>query len=366
MKQLPFRTTRPTAAVLLGMTLMISGCGAEADRAESSEGVEAGTSTTEEVSPSADSSLSRDLFAMDTYMTITAYGEHATEALEVAEARINELDALLSTGDESSEIYQLNQTHQAQLSDDSRALMEASLRLNQETDGAFNIAIYPLMSLWGFPTQEYRVPSEAEIQETLPHTDIANVQYDSETGDVSFSDPETAIDFGGIAKGYTSDSLMEIFRNCGVTSGLVNLGGNVQTLGTKPDGSAWNVAVRTPDDTGNILCVAAVSDEAVITSGGYERYFEEDGVTYHHILDPKTGRPADSGLTSVTIIGKNGTVADGLSTSLFIMGKEKAVEFWRSGAEDFEMILVEEDGTVSATAGLSDRLTSEYEIEIIS
>lgn len=130
------------------------------------------------------------------------------------------------------------------------------------------------------------------------------------------------VDFGGIAKGYTSASVMEIFKECGVTSGLVSLGGNVQALGSKIDGSSWKVAVQNPDSEENYLGVLSIKDKAVITSGGYERYLK-NGKVYHHIIDPSTGYPANSGLKSVTIVSNDGTLADGLSTSLFIMGLKK-------------------------------------------
>ena len=168
---------------------------------------------------------------------------------------------------------------------------------------------------------------------------------------------ELEIDFGGIAKGYTSGRIMDIFREHGITSGMVSLGGNVQVLGIKTDGSKWRVAVQNPEDTENYLGVLETQDRAVITSGGYERYFEQDGKTYQHILDPKTGYPADSGLTSVTIVSADGTLADGLSTSLFVMGKEKAVAYWRAHSEEFDAILVEKDGTVSVTENIADQFT---------
>ena len=150
---------------------------------------------------------------------------------------------------------------------------------------------------------------------------------------------------------------MKIFANNGVTSGIISLGGNVQTLGHKPDGSLWRVGIQDPDDTSSILATLEVADKAVITSGGYQRFFEENGVTYHHIIDPRSGYPADSGLTSVTIVSDDGTLADGLSTSLFIMGHDAAIDYWRTHSEDFDFILVSDDGSVTISAGLEDCFT---------
>lgn len=139
----------------------------------------------------------------------------------------------------------------------------------------------------------------------------------------------------------------------------------MQALGTKTDGSKWRVAVQSPDDTEDYLGILSVQDKAVITSGGYERYFEQDGKTYHHIIDPKTGYPAENGLTSVTIVSEDGTLADGLSTSLFIMGKEKAIEFWKAHSDEFDIIMLTDEGKLYVTEGIQDDFSTEMEMEII-
>lgn len=309
--------------------------------------------------------VSKDLFAMDTYMTLTAYGEHAQEAVDKAAERVEELDALLSTGDENSEIYQLNQSGEATLSEEGGYLVERALELYQKTDGAFDIAIYPVMQAWGFPTQEYHVPDDATLKDRLALADASKVNYDKDTRKISFDQDGMEIDLGGIAKGYTSSQIMQIYQDCGVTSGLVNLGGNVQALGCKTDGSKWRVAIQSPDDTEDYLGILEIENQAVITSGGYERYFEEDGVTYHHIIDPATGYPADSGLISVTIVSDDGTLADGLSTSLFIMGEEKAAQFWRENSDEFETIMETSDGKLYVTEGIADSLTTDRDVTVI-
>lgn len=314
---------------------------------------------------SQDAEVSRDLFAMDTYMTLTAYGEHAQEAVDKAAESVEALDALLSTGDENSEIYQLNQKGEATLSEDGGYLVERALELYKKTDGAFDIAIYPVMQAWGFPTQEYHVPDDATLKEKLILADASKVNYDKDTRKISFDRDGMEIDLGGIAKGYTSAQIMQIYQECGVTSGLVNLGGNVQALGCKTDGSKWKVAIQSPDDTEDYLGILEIENQAVITSGGYERYFEEDGVTYHHIIDPATGYPADSGLISVTIVSDDGTLADGLSTSLFIMGEEKAAQFWKENSEKFETIMETADGKLYVTEGIADSLTTDMDVTVI-
>ena len=308
---------------------------------------------------------SKDLFAMDTYMTLTAYGEHAQEAVDKAAERVEALDALLSTGNENSEIYQLNQNGEATLSEEGGYLVERALELYKKTEGAFDIAIYPVMQAWGFPTQDYHVPDDDTLKEKLALADASKVNYDKDTRKIFFDQDGMEIDLGGIAKGYTSSQIMQIYQDCGVTSGLVNLGGNVQALGCKTDGSKWRVAIQSPDDTEEYLGILEIEDQAVITSGGYERYFEEDGVTYHHIIDPATGYPADSGLISVTIVSDDGTLADGLSTSLFIMGEEKAAQFWRENSDEFEAIMETSDGELYVTEGFADSLTTDMDVTVI-
>ena len=309
-------------------------------------------------------SQSRDVFAMDTYMTLTAYGNNADEALNEAEAEIERLDALLSTGDENSEIYELNQNGTGTISEDTETLLDESEKLYTDTDGVFDITIYPVMEAWGFTTQNYRIPSAEELKGLLENVDASKVHYDEDSKEVTLP-ANVKIDFGGIAKGYTSSRIMEIYKKCGLTSGMVSLGGNVQLLGAKPDGSPWRVAVQSPDDTTDYLGILETKDKAVITSGGYERYFEEDGKTYHHIIDPSTGYPAESGLKSVTIVSDDGTLADGLSTSLFIMGKEKACDFWKEHNDKFDMILLTDDNELYVSEGIADAFCSDLTTHIV-
>ena len=326
--------------ILIG--IMAAGCGQQ-QKTEQTEGTE--------------ESASQDIFAMDTYMSVTAYGADAESAVSDAIAEIERLDALLSTGETDSEIYKLNQNGGGSISEDTSYILERALEIWKSTDGCFEIGIYPLMQEWGFTDGNYKVPDKETLQKLLPLADSSKIDFNEKDQTVSFEQDGMEIDFGGIAKGYTSGRIMDIFREHGITSGMVSLGGNVQVLGIKTDGSKWRVAVQNPEDTENYLGVLETQDRAVITSGGYERYFEQDGKTYQHILDPKTGYPADSGLTSVTIVSADGTLADGLSTSLFVMGKEKAVAYWRAHSEEFDAILVEKDGTVSVTENIADQFT---------
>ena len=265
---------------------------------------------------------------------------------------IQRLDNLLSIGKEDSEISKLNKSGSAALSDDTAVMVAKALDLYKSTGGAFDITVLPLMELWGFTTQEYYVPTEDEIQSTLQRVGADKLTWDESTKTLTLGNKQE-IDLGGIAKGFTSSRIMEIFKKDGVTCGMVSLGGNVHLLGTKQDGSAWRVGIQDPNNTDDMLGVLEANDCAVITSGAYERNFEKDGVTYHHIIDPATGKPSNSGLTSVTIVSKDGTLADGLSTSLFVMGKDKAIAYWKQHADEFDTILVDKDRNVYITEGIA-------------
>ena len=304
-----------------------------------------------------------DFFAMDTYITISVYGENSKEAAGAAEVEITRLDQLLSTGNTESEISRINSTGEGRISEDTAAILQESLALYDMTAGAFDITVYPLMEAWGFYTREYRVPGKAELDEILPL--IGSDKIDCHGNTLSFAKTGMGIDLGGIAKGYASSRVTQILKENNIESALVSLGGNIRTIGTKPDGSLWNVAIQDMEDQNSYIGILFVQDQAIITSGGYQRYFEEDGIRYHHILDPKTGKPAQNGLISVSVISENDMLADGLSTSLFVMGTEEAIAFWRNHCNAFDAIFVTEDRKIYVTSGLANVFTSDYEFEVI-
>lgn len=308
---------------------------------------------------------SQGIFAMDTYMSLTAYGSKGEEAVKAGIAEIERLDGIWSVGQENSEIAKINQAGKGEISKDTVSVVKKALELSDNTNHAFSMTVYPLMELWGFTSGKYQVPTKEQIKEKLSLVDDTQVVLDEKNGKLILGNGQQ-MDLGGIAKGFTSARITKIWREMGVTSGMVSLGGNVQVLGSKPDKSDWKIGVQKPGDKeGNMLGVLSVKDCAVVTSGGYERYFEEAGKTYHHILDTVTGTPSESGLTSVTIVSKDGTLADGLSTALFVMGREKAAAYWKEHKEDFETILIEENGDIYVTEGLQDKFQTEEKIKMI-
>ncbi len=308
--------------------------------------------------------VEKQLIAMDTVMSFSATGAKSEEAVDAAMKEVQKLDALWSIGKPESEVARINAGGGGQVSEDTQKIIQEAELVYGETGGLFDFTVYPLVELWGFPTKEYRVPAQHEIDALLPYTDASKVKLKS--GEVTLGENQR-IDLGGIAKGYASTRVMEIYGEYGIVSGMVSLGGNIHTFRKRPDGNPWRIGLQDPESvTGDYLGVLKVEDKAVITSGGYERYFEQDGKKYIHIIDPRTGKPAESDLKSATVVSKNGTLADGLTTALYIMGKEKAVKFWQQSEEDFDIILVGEDGTVYLSEALSGSFETERKTEIIS
>ena len=353
-------------AALLFAAALLSSCGRTAG-GQDAEGIPSAEETSVPAEPSRapEDPLFREIFAMDTVMDLTLYGERAEEAMDAAEAEVRRLEALLSAEDPDSEIGKLNRDGTAEVGEETGMLIEKALETGAETGGAFDIAVYPLVRAYGFPTGEYRIPDEEEIDALLPLLDAGGIRYDKGSGTVSFEKPGMAADLGGIAKGYAGDRIAALLAEYGTESALLNLGGNVQAVGSKPDGSPWKIGVRDPLDPENIAGVLKISDCAVVSAGGYERNFTIDGVTVHHIFDPETGRSAQSGLAQVTVVTKSGTEADALSTALFVMGKEKALAFLLE-KDGYEGILVEDDGTVTITEGLAETFSSDRPVDIAS
>lgn len=296
-------------------------------------------------------------------MTIEAYGENADKAVRESKNSVIELEKLLSVNDEKSEIYAVNHGESPELSEKTLNLVTFSLVIAEKTGGAFDPTVFPITAAWGFTTDKKRVPDKEEIALLLKKVDYEKA---SVSGKCVVLEEGMTLDFGGIAKGYASDICAAIMRENGVKSALINLGGNVYAFGKRPDGNLWRIGVADPlgesaEDNAGIL---SVSDRAVVTSGNYQRSFTQDGIVYGHIIDPKTGYPADSGLLSVTVIAADGTLCDALSTALFVMGREKAADFYRENS-GFDMILIDENGEIYITDGIRDNFTSDRNVYII-
>lgn len=293
--------------------------------------------------------------AMDTVMSVSVYGENAREAALACRAEIGRLEELMSVTDEQSAIYAINHAEgrPTQTGGELAQLLSRVLELCARTEGALDITIYPVVCAWGFTGGEYRVPSDEELAQLLSLVDYTAVSVSGETVALPAG---AELDLGSAAKGYAGDRLAGLLTGMGVESAILDLGHNIQLIGAKPDGSNWAIAVQSPFG-GDYAGVLSVSSCAVVTSGGYERCFTDgSGAVHHHIIDPATGRSADSGIASATIIGKSGLVCDALSTAVYVMGAEKAAELWRA-SDDFEMVLVLNDGSLAVTEGIAPAFT---------
>ena len=299
---------------------------------------------------------SLQFFSMDTVMTVNAYGPSGEDGVQAARDAVNRLDGLLSRTDPDSQISQLN-AHAGDgtavaVDPDTAELLSFAQSVSQLLPGDFDVTIAPVMDAWGFTTEARHVPSAAELSAALALVDGSQLEVDADNATARLLQAGMEVDLGAVAKGFAAGKAEEALREAGVERATIDLGGNVTVIGTRPDGNPWRVAVKDPQNTDSYLCVLELEDVTLSTSGGYERYFEEGGVRYHHIIDPKTGYPADSGLQSVTVVTANHVLADALSTALFVAGEE-AIDFWR-GREDIELVLCTDDNRVVVTEGLEE------------
>lgn len=313
----------------------------------------------------------KEIYAFNTITTITVYGKGTGEALQAAEEEIKRLEQLFSVSQPGSDVSKINAVpeNRTAVSSDVLAVIQKATEISKKTEGAFDISLYPVIKGWGFTTGAYAVPSESKIDQWLKRVDYRAVQVDESAGTVQLK-ADMAIDLGGIAKGYISAKVARVLQDYGVESGIVNIGGNVQIFGKHPEKENWEIAVEYAEkDTTSYLGVLQVNETAVITSGAYQRYFEEKGETYHHIFDSKTGKPAQSDIKSVTVVCEDAALGDGLSTALFVMGTEKAVEYYKQNP-DFDFIILNDKNNVVVSSTLSHRFTldetySDYKIIVI-
>lgn len=305
-------------------------------------------------------------FAMDTVMKVTVYdrdGAKAEEAARAVQAELNRLERLWSRTREDSEISRIN-SHagdgtRVDISPETAQLLDTALEVMEQSGGAFDPMLAPVMDAWGFTGDSHRVPGRAELDRLLELTkEHPELTWDAGYENAAASLPLAGqkLDLGGVAKGLATALAARTAGAYEVDGFLLDLGGNLYTQGEKPDGTDWRVGVKDPKNTGELLCTFLLEERTCSTSGGYERYFEDGGKTYHHIIDPADGEPADSDLLSVTVVG-DPAWADAWSTAFFVLGSEQALELWRSAAGpvgEADLILVTREGQVYVTQGLEE------------
>jgi len=293
-------------------------------------------------------------FYFDTIISITIYDASKEDVLVHCFELAKEYEDLLSATKEGSDVWKINHAggEPVTVSNDTVAVLQRALYYAELTDGRIDPSVAPLSSLWDFSSENsktHTVPSDEEIKERLSHVDYRKIAIEGTS--VTLLDPEASIDLGFIAKGYIADRIKEYLVEEQVESGIINLGGNVLTIGNKPDHSPYVVGIQRPfAETGESLNSVSVSDLSVVSSGIYERYFEADGVLYHHILDTNTGYPVENELVAVTILSPSSLEGDALSTTCFLLGEEEGMQLI-SSLPDTEALFITKDGNLVFTDG---------------
>ena len=271
------------------------------------------------------------VYAMDTVMDLQVWGSESEEGIARIKAMLTSLENTWSAERESSLLSQLNDGNNVNMTGEQKALLAEVEAMSIRTGGAFDPKLLAASRLWGFGTEHAGVPTDKALSDALK---------------------EEKWDLGAAVKGYAGQQAVALLEALKVDRALLNLGGNIQTYGEKADGTPWSIGIQNPDGGDYLGVISVTGTASVVTSGDYQRYFEADGIRYHHILDPETGRPANSGLRAVTVVCRDGLTADCLSTALFVLGLEKGFEFWRQ-SDDFGAVFISADGTISATENVA-------------
>ena len=316
-----------------------------------------GCTTIRPVSPSVISK--RMQMHMGTLVTVTAVASDkyvGDQAVQAAFNEIKRLEQLLSTWRADSELSRVNAEagrQPVQVTRETFEVVVRSLEMAHLTHGGFNIALGPAIEAWSV-TERQRIPDERELQHLKPLINWTNIQVDKETRTIYLPQQGMRIDIGGIGKGYAADRAVAEMKRLGATGGVVALSGDIKTFGVLPDGHGFPVGIRHPRQADALIATIDLQDEAISTAGDYERFFEREGVRYHHILDVETLQPA-RGCQSVTVIAKDGTVADGLDTGIFVLGPEKGMALVER-LPDVEAIIIDANGKMAVSSGLRGRV----------
>jgi thiamine biosynthesis lipoprotein len=296
---------------------------------------------------------------MGTLVSITAVAstdQAANRAIDAAFTEVKRLEQLLSTWIPESELSRVNASAgktPVPVGPETLTVVQRAMQAAEMTGGGFNIAIGPAVDAWRV-TEGQRVPTESELEALRPLVDLQAVHVDVQERTIFLEKAGMRIDVGGIGKGYAADQAVDVLRSAGAVAGVVALSGDIKTFGRLPGGKMFPVGIQHPRQDKAVLAWIDLQDEAISTAGDYERFFERDGVRYHHILDPRTLQPARS-CQSVTVIAREGVWADGLDTGIFVMGPERGMELVEQLA-DVEAIIVDAEGRLLVSSGLKQRI----------
>lgn len=302
-------------------------------------------------------SVSDSTLALGTVCSVKVYGEENREHIPAVFDLVEEIEAKMSVKMEDTEAARVNSRaggEPVQVSEETFHVIREGKRYSALGDGAFDITIKPLVDLWGIGTEAARVPGDAEIRDALEKVDYTELRLDEQRSAVQLQKEGMGLDLGGIAKGYASDRAAALLREKGVEYGIINFGGNVLAFGEKGGNQAWRIGIQSPvAERGSYVGIVDIRNKAVVTSGKYERYFEQDGTRYHHILDPGDGRPVRNSLISVSIVTEEALKADALSTLIFVKGLNDGLAM-AERMEGVEAILITRDKVIYTTSGLRE------------
>lgn len=332
--------------IIITFVILLSGCNPEVTPSQNED---------KEIKEQSDSE-----YIMSTMVEMKVYGEEeeAEEVIEDSFARMREIENNMTRTQKDSVISEINDKsgkEAVEVDDSILEVLKTSIEYAEMTEGKFDPTIGPLVSLWGIGTEDARVPEQEEIDEARELVNYKWLEIDEKKNLVELTKEDMEIDLGAIAKGYAADEVKNIVEESSIESAFVNIGGNVMVIGSKTDGSDWKIGIQDPRiERGNVMGSINLKNKTVVTSGNYERYFEEDDKIYHHILDPDTGRPARNNLLGVSIVTENSMKADAISTSVFLMGLKDGREFVEN-MEGVEALFITEEEKVVLTSGLKGR-----------
>lgn len=303
------------------------------------------------------SPLRESEFFMGTVVTISLYDKQDEAILQKCFERVEEIENLVSINKTGTELDKVNDNSgiaPVKVSDTTYNIVKRGLYYSQLTNGSFDITIGPVVKLWSIGLPEAKVPTQFEIDEALSHVGYENLVLNDEEKSIFLKNKDMKIDLGSIAKGYTADEIAKILKDEGVNKAIIDLGGNVLTLGEKAENTPWKIGIQNPDQSrGAIVGTIEVTDKSVVTSGIYERFYEKDGKKYHHLLSPFDGYPFDNEIAGVSIISDKSMDGDALSTSVFSLGVEEGLKFVET-QENIDAIFITKDNKVYITSGIRD------------
>ena len=340
------------ATALVMSSAVLSGCSAQ-------------TKSRENTAADSQEPISATAIKLNTAVTVTIYDSNDRDLLTECMNLCDKYENVFSRTASDSELYKLNHRTLTpvegtedtyQVSDSLAELISKGLDYSELSKGAFDIAIEPLTSLWDFTAEDPQVPEDSLIQAALPKCDYHNISVDKDKNEITLKTDDTAIELGAIAKGYIADRLKDYLVSQNVKSAIINLGGNVLCIGEKPDNSAFKIGIQKPfADRSETIAVMDIKDKSVVSSGIYERCFEQNGTLYHHLLNPETGYPYDNGLIAVTIISDKSVDGDALSTTCFALGLEDGMKLAES-LDDVQAFFVTSDYEIHYTKDFQKKI----------